>query len=163
MTILDVGVSVELHGLSAAKHNGLKGRVVSPLNEKGRWTVQLEQSENKLALKPGNLKVTGPGSAPPPSASSPPARARAQAPGIGSCFRRLFHRALIHPRRFLRRLYVAFASEPAFGLPSPASLELCAVRSRCDAQLRIWGLRMLAARMQDHIKTKTITVHTRMI
>ena len=72
MTILDVGVSVELHGLSAAKHNGLKGRVVSPLNEKGRWTVQLEQSENKLALKPGNLKVTPRALVPTPHCHHPP-------------------------------------------------------------------------------------------
>jgi hypothetical protein len=82
----------------------------------------------------------------------------ARTPPSASCARRLINRALARPRNFLRRAYIAFASEPAFGLPSPAGLQLVAVRARCDAQLQVWGMRMLAHRMRDHIKTRSITV-----
>ena len=89
-------------------------------------------------------------------ARSPLRPARAQP--AASCVRRLLQRALAPTRNFNRRAYIAFASEPAFGFVSPAGLELLAVRIRCDAMLREWGMRMLAHRMRDHIKTRGITV-----
>merc|ERR1712156_605124 len=58
--VLQVGSEVEVYGLVSArgkKLNGLQGKVITDVNQKGRWGVAINNSDEQLSLKTSNLRV----------------------------------------------------------------------------------------------------------
>jgi len=53
---LKVGDRVKLHSLKSKKLNGKSGRIISPLNEDGRWPIRVDGMSKGFNVKPANLK-----------------------------------------------------------------------------------------------------------